>query len=87
MAELETLLVLPYAAGASLSETDFHVIPWLAHAMVAAESNVHRLHDFNTLEKVLAESVPGFKAGPRTQTCWEAVAKEASFQKVFPQLH
>lgn len=87
MAELETLLVLPYAAGASLSEADLHVIPWLAHAMVAAESNVHRVHDFSTLEKVLAESVPGFKVGPRTQTWWEAVAKEASFQKVFPQLH
>ncbi|KAJ4153523.1 hypothetical protein LMH87_010007 [Akanthomyces muscarius] len=87
MAELETLLVLPYAAGASLSEADFHVIPWLAHAMVAAESDIHQVQDFSTLEKVLAESVPGFKVGPRTRAWWKTVAEEASFQKVFPQLH
>ncbi|OAQ98187.1 hypothetical protein LLEC1_06118 [Akanthomyces lecanii] len=87
MAELETLLVLPYAAGASLSEADLHVIPWLAHAMVAAESDVHQVQDFGTLESVLGESVPGFQVGPRTRTWWKAVAQEASFQKVFPHLH
>lgn len=87
MAELETLLVLPYAAGTSFGEADLHIIPWLAHAMVAAESDIHEVQDLSTLEKALAESVPGFKVGPRTRAWWKTVAEESSFQKVFPHLH
>lgn len=87
VAKLETLLVLPYAAGAALSEADFHVIAWLSHSMVAAGSDVEKVHDFSTLEEVVGKSVPGFAIGPRVRKWWTTVSEEASFKKVFPKLN
>ncbi|XWX01218.1 hypothetical protein V2A60_009244 [Cordyceps javanica] len=87
MARLETLLVLPFAAGASLSEADLHLAPWLSHAMVAADSDIHQVQDFTALEKTIARSNPGFHVGPRTRQWWKTLASETSFQQVFPHLH
>lgn len=87
METLESLLVLPFAAGDAISEADFHVIPWLSHAMVAANSDPENIQDFSAMEKELQKSASGFKVGPRTRQWWATVAREPSFQQVFPHLH
>lgn len=87
MEKLEKELVLPYAAGEELTEADFHMVPWLAHGMIAAGSDEERVSDFSTLEAVLGKSAPGFKVGPRTREWWATMGKEKAFQEVFPTLH
>ncbi|CEJ92806.1 hypothetical protein VHEMI08436 [[Torrubiella] hemipterigena] len=84
--QLESLLELPYAVGNQITEADFHVIPWLSHAMVAAGSNRSEIHNFSALESTIQKSVDGFKVGPRTREWWANVARTSSFKTVFPSL-
>lgn len=84
--QLESLLELPYAVGNQITEADFHVIPWLSHAMVAAGSNRSEIHNFSPLESTIQKSVDGFKVGPRTREWWANVARTSSFKTVFPSL-
>ncbi|KAL7944043.1 hypothetical protein V8C42DRAFT_327574 [Trichoderma barbatum] len=84
---LDSLLVLPYAAGDAVTEADFHVATWLAHAMWGAGSDTTQIQDFSTLEKLIQKSVPGFTIGDRTRQWWAAIAATDAFKKVFPTLH
>ncbi|KAH6890284.1 hypothetical protein B0T10DRAFT_547843 [Thelonectria olida] len=87
MAKLEKLLVLPYAAGDAITEADFHVVPWLAHAMEGAGTEPSDKQNFEPLERLVQKSVPGFQVGPSTKKWWENMNATASFQKVYPVLH
>ncbi|KAI5460088.1 hypothetical protein BGZ63DRAFT_473636 [Mariannaea sp. PMI_226] len=86
-AKLEKLLVLPYAAGDAVTEADLHVVPWLAHAMMGAGTELSEIHNFEPLEKLIQKSAPEFKIGPRTREWWNNISETASFKKVFPNLH
>ncbi len=87
MHKLESLLVLPYATGDAVTEADFHVVPWLAHAMFGAETETSSIEDFETLEKLIQKSAPGFRVGPKTRQWWSNIAATRSFKTVFPVLH
>ncbi|KAF4983793.1 hypothetical protein FZEAL_877 [Fusarium zealandicum] len=87
MNKLENLLVLPYAAGDSVTEADFHVVPWLAHAMWGADTESSEIHNFGPLESLIQKSEPGFSVGPRTREWWRNIAAAESFQTVYPTLH
>jgi glutathione S-transferase len=87
MDKLEKLLVLPYAAGDALTEADFHVVPWLAHAMEGAGTEPSETQDFEPLEKMIQKSIPDFKVGPNTKKWWANMNETATFKKVYPVLH
>ena len=87
MEKLEKLLVLPFAAGDRLSEADFHVVPWLSHAMMAAGTEKTQIQNLDTLEAEINKSAPHFKIGPRTRQWWSNISGTRSFKKVFPVLH
>lgn len=87
MEKLDGLLVLPFAAGESVTEADFHVIPWLSHAMMAAGTPKDEVANLDVLEKVLRESSPGFTIGKRTREWWENVSRLEAFRKVFSFVH
>ncbi|KAH7119377.1 hypothetical protein B0J13DRAFT_612900 [Dactylonectria estremocensis] len=87
MEKLEALLVLPYAAGDTITEADWHVAPWLSHAMAGAGTNPSEIQDFKPLERLIQKSVSGFTVGPKTREWWANVAATGSFKKVFPTLH
>lgn len=86
MAQLEELLQLPYAAGEQMGEADFHVIPWLSHAMVAAGSDAARVQDFSALESTIQKSIEGFHVGPKTREWWANVGETDTFKYVFARL-
>ncbi|KAH7176135.1 hypothetical protein EDB81DRAFT_897188 [Dactylonectria macrodidyma] len=67
MEKLEALLVLLYAAGDTITEADWHVAPWLSHAMAGAGTNLSEIQDFEPLEKLIQKSVSGFTVGLRTR--------------------
>lgn len=83
--ELDSLLVLPYAAGKGVTAADFHVVPWLAHALWGAGG--HAVTEFEPLEKLVQKSVPAFTFGVKTKTWWKNVSSTDSFREVFPVLH
>lgn len=83
---LDALLVLPYGAGAFVSEADFHVIPWVSHALVAAGADPAAIQDWTPLEKMIEKSVPGFKVGKRIKEWWNNVTSEEPFISVYPEL-
>ncbi|KAL9473345.1 hypothetical protein ACSS6W_007725 [Trichoderma asperelloides] len=64
---LDSLLVLPYAVGDSVTEADIHVTTWLAHAMWGAGSDTTQIHNFDTLETLIQKSAPDFKFGKKTR--------------------
>ncbi|KIW90455.1 uncharacterized protein Z519_09101 [Cladophialophora bantiana CBS 173.52] len=82
---LDSLLVLPYAAGPEVTLADLHIVPWLAHAMWGAGTK--EIGDFGPLETVIRKTVPDFKIGPKTKQWWANMMERESFQKVFPYLH
>ncbi|EHK18484.1 uncharacterized protein TRIVIDRAFT_231671 [Trichoderma virens Gv29-8] len=84
---LDSLLVLPYAAGDAVTEADFHATAWLAHALWGAGTNATQIQDFSVLEKLIQKSVPSFTIGGRTRQWWASIAATAAFKKVFPTLH
>ena len=85
MDRLESLIVLPYAAGENVSLADLHAVPWLAHALAGVGTT--EIKDLSILEKHLQKSVPGFKIGPKTQKWWDNYTERAAFKEVFPVLH
>ena len=85
MDKLESLIVLPYAAGSEVTFADLNIVPWLAHAMWGAGAK--GLDDFDSLETLLRKTVPDFSVGPKTKEWWNNMLKRESFKKVYPQLH
>ncbi|KAH8801733.1 hypothetical protein F5884DRAFT_526012 [Xylogone sp. PMI_703] len=83
--ELDSLLVLPYAAGESVTAADIHIVPWLAHGLWGAGGS--NIFDFEPLEKLIQKSDPNFTFGDRTKTWWKNISETQSFKKVFPALH
>lgn len=83
--KLETLLVLPYAAGKQVSHADLHAVPWLAHTMAATGTT--EIRDLSKLEATIQKSVPSFKFGPKVQKWWDNYSERAAFKEVFPNLH
>ena len=83
--ELDSLLVLPYAAGKSVTAADYHIVPWLAHALWGAGGSA--ITEFEPLEKLVQKSVPAFTFGERTKTWWKNISSTNSFREVFPALH
>ena len=84
---LEKLLVLPYATGNNVTEADFHVVPWLSHAMVAAGTVTTEIQNLSTLESEIQKSVPEFNFGPKIKEWWFNISSTASFRQVFAVLH
>ncbi|PON26514.1 hypothetical protein TGAM01_v204524 [Trichoderma gamsii] len=84
---LDSLLVLPYAVGNSVTEADIHVTTWLSHAMWGVGSDLTQIQNFDTLEKFIQKSAPDFKFGMKTREWWANITATESFKKVFPQLH
>lgn len=82
---LETLLVLPYAAGEQVTHADLHAVPWLAHAM--AHVGTKEISDLSKLEDNIKRSVPDFKFGPKLRKWWENYTSREAFKEVFPELH
>ncbi|TFB02452.1 hypothetical protein CCMA1212_005570 [Trichoderma ghanense] len=85
--KLEGLIALPYAAGSQVSEADYNTVPWLAHAMMGAETPVTAIHDFGPLERLIQKTVPDFKIGSKTKEWWSNISKTEAFKKVYPILH
>ncbi|KAK2804518.1 hypothetical protein FQN50_006593 [Emmonsiellopsis sp. PD_5] len=85
MERLESLLMLPYAAGTEVTAADLHIVPWLAHAMWGAGGV--EVAGFEPLEKLIGKTVSGFKVGPRTREWWVNFGKRESFKGIFPILH
>lgn len=85
--KLENLIALPFAAGSRVSEADYNTVPWLAHAMMGADTPETAIQDFGPLEKLIQKTVPDFKIGPKTKQWWSNVAKTEAFKKVYPVLH
>ncbi|KAI8711415.1 GST N-terminal domain-containing protein [Fusarium sp. LHS14.1] len=87
MNKLEDILVLPFAAGDSLTEADLHVIPWLSHALRGAGTEPTDIHNFGPLEELIRRSDPEFIVGPKIKQWWKTVSGTNSFKKVYPILH
>lgn len=85
VAELDSLLVLPYAAGNEVTLADLNIVPWLAHAMWGAGAT--EVSDFSALENLVRKSVPGFVVGDKIQSWWATFGERESFKKVYPNLH
>lgn len=83
--KLNDLLVLPYAAGDTVTAADLHVVPWLAHALWGAGGN--DINDFTPLEKLIQKSVPEFQFGEKTMTWWKNISATEAFKKLYPTLH
>jgi glutathione S-transferase len=84
---VEQSLALPFAAGDGITEADFHVAPWLAHAMWGAGTVPTDVQDFSVLEALVQKSVPEFTVGPKVRAWWANMAETRAFQKVFAVLH
>lgn len=85
VAELDSLLVLPYAAGEEVTLADLNIVPWLAHAMWGAGAT--EVGDFGPLETLVRKSEPDFKVGEKIRKWWATVGERESFKKVYPKLH
>ena len=80
---LESLIVLPYAAGDDVSAADLHLVPWMAHAMMAA--GLQDMADLDGFQAHFAKSVPGFTFGPKTRQWWNNIIQRDSVKQVFPK--
>ena len=85
--KLDGLIALPYAAGSQVSEADYNMVPWLAHAMMGAQTPVRAIHDFGPLEELIQKSVPEFKIGSRIKEWWSNISETEPFKQVYPTLH
>ncbi|KAL2864231.1 glutathione S-transferase family protein [Aspergillus lucknowensis] len=82
---LDSMLVLPFAAGDQVTAADMHVVPWLAHALWGAGGSA--VNDFGPLRELLRKSVPGFEIGDRIKAWWANISASESFRKNYPTLH
>lgn len=85
VAELDALLVLPYAAGEEVTLADLNIVPWLAHAMWGAGAT--EVGDFGPLETLVRKSEPDFEVGKKIRSWWATFGERESFKKVYPKLH
>ncbi|KAL6853223.1 hypothetical protein J3F83DRAFT_756229 [Trichoderma novae-zelandiae] len=85
--KLNGLIALPYAAGSQVSEADYNTVPWLAHAMMGADTPVTAIRDFGPLERLIQKTVPDFKIGPKIKEWWLNISETEAFKKVYPTLH
>ncbi|UKZ91500.1 uncharacterized protein TrAFT101_006477 [Trichoderma asperellum] len=85
--KLDSLIALPYAAGSRVSEADYNTVPWLAHAMMGADTPVADVQDFGPLERLIQKTVPDFKIGSKIKEWWSNIAKTEAFKEVYPVLH
>jgi glutathione S-transferase len=83
--ELDSMIVLPYAAGDKVTAADLHIVPWLAHALWGAGGKT--IEEFEPLKELIKQSVPGFEFGDNTMTWWRNISGTDSFQKNYPSLH
>ena len=83
--KLDSMLILPYAAGERITAADVHIVPWLAHALWAAGGK--SVDDLEPLRSLVARSVPGFKFGENIKIWWGNVAARESFKNNYPTLH
>ncbi|OAQ58178.1 hypothetical protein VFPFJ_11673 [Purpureocillium lilacinum] len=83
--ELDSMLVLPFAAGETVTAADLHIVPWLAHAMWAAGGR--EVGDFEPLRARVKKSVPDFEFGENTRRWWANISARESFKKNYPKLH
>ncbi|KAJ5131336.1 uncharacterized protein N7515_007375 [Penicillium bovifimosum] len=63
--ELDSMLVMPYAAGERVTAADMHIVPCFAHALWAAGGET--IYEFGPLEELIRKSVPDFEFGERTK--------------------
>jgi len=82
---LERTLVLPYAAGGTITLADLHIVPWMSHAQMAVGST--DINDLDTLEKHFQKTAPDFKIGPKMRSWWKTMGERESFQKIYPKPH
>ncbi|KAL5041419.1 hypothetical protein BDW71DRAFT_217869 [Aspergillus fruticulosus] len=83
--KLNSMLVLPYAAGNQVTAADVHITPWLAHALWAAGAK--SVDDFEPLRNLVRKSVPDFEFGENIKTWWGNISARESFKKNYPNLH
>ncbi|KAK2758009.1 hypothetical protein FQN54_004415 [Arachnomyces sp. PD_36] len=83
--KLDSMFVLPYSVGGSITAADFHAVPWMAHALWGAGAT--SIDDFQPLEDLIKKSDPDFKFGEKTKSWWRNISATSAFQQVFPQLH
>jgi glutathione S-transferase len=82
---LDSLIVLPYATGQTVTAADIHIIPWLAHALWGAGGSA--IDDFEPLERLIQKTVPDFEFGGNIRNWWSNISARDSFKQVFPHLH
>ncbi|KAL4994617.1 hypothetical protein BDV10DRAFT_203602 [Aspergillus recurvatus] len=83
--KLNSMLVLPYAAGNQFTAADVHITPWLAHALWAAGAKF--IDDFEPLRNLVRRSVPDFEFGGKIKIWWGNISARESFKKNYPNLH
>ncbi|KEZ40184.1 hypothetical protein SAPIO_CDS9238 [Scedosporium apiospermum] len=83
--ELDSMLVLPFAAGDQVTAADLHIVPWLAHAMWAAGGK--GVGEFEPLRTLIRKSAPNFDFGEKTKIWWANISARESFKKNYPNLH
>lgn len=83
--ELDSMIVLPYAAGDMVTAADMHIVPWLAHALWGAGGK--SIDEFEPLKELIRKSVPDFEFGEKTKTWWRNISATNSFKKNYPNLH
>jgi hypothetical protein len=80
--ELDSMIVLPYAAGDKVTAANMHIVPWFAHALWGAGGKT--IGEFEPLKEVIKQSVVGFEFGDNTMTWWRNILATDSFQKNYP---
>jgi glutathione S-transferase len=83
--ELNSMIMLPYAAGDKVTAADMHIVPWLAHALWGAGGKA--IDEFHPLEELIKKSVPDFEFGEKTKSWWRNISATDSFHKNYPTLH
>jgi hypothetical protein len=83
--ELDSMIVLPYAASDKVTAADMHIVPWLAHALWGAGGKA--IDEFEPLKELIKKSVPDFEFGDKTKTWWRNISATGSFKKNYPNLH
>jgi hypothetical protein len=83
--KLDWMLVLPYAAGESVTAADLHIVPWLSHALMAV--GAQDMHDLDRLEKLLQKSNPNFKIGENTRKWWSKINDRRAVKDFYPKPH
>ncbi|MCJ1252951.1 hypothetical protein MMC24_000757 [Lignoscripta atroalba] len=83
---LDKEIRLPYAAGEEVTFADFHIAPWLAHALAGVGTTEHS--DFEKLDAKIRETVPEFSGvGEKIKAWWERFGERECFKEVFERLH